>query len=175
MLGGESELTEKEWEFAIKYFNGRCCYCGKYMDKPTKDHVKPLNDGGTLSRENVIPCCKSCNSSKKDNEMLSWYQKQSFYDKGRAAKIYDYIDFVINLGDLLNEEIGELVVTKEVTKEVIPDTTAQIFWLKNRKPEDWRDKREVENKVDFESDGFLEALKGEVKDTFKEAGDIVET
>jgi len=26
------------------------------------------------------------------------------------------------------------------TKQVAPDTTAQIFWLKNRKPEEWRDK-----------------------------------
>ena len=37
-----------------------------------------------------------------------------------------------------------LVVTKEVTKEVVPDTTAQIFWLKNRKPNEWRDKQNVE-------------------------------
>lgn len=36
------------------------------------------------------------------------------------------------------------VETKRVTKEVVPDTTAQIFWLKNRKPEDWRDKQSVE-------------------------------
>lgn len=28
-------------------------------------------------------------------------------------------------------------------KEVVPDTTAQIFWLKNRMPEKWRDKQEV--------------------------------
>lgn len=55
------------------------------------------------------------------------------------------------------------------------NTTAQIFWLKNRKPEEWRDKREVDNRIEFESDGFMEALKGQVKDTFKEAGDIVET
>lgn len=33
---------------------------------------------------------------------------------------------------------SELVVTKMVTKEVVPDTTAQIFWLKNRKPDVWR-------------------------------------
>lgn len=39
-------------------------------------------------------------------------------------------------------EIGEMHVTKEVTKQVVPDTTAQIFWLKNRKPQDWRDKQE---------------------------------
>lgn len=45
----------------------------------------------------------------------------------------------------LNPKTGkqELVVTKVVTKEVVPDTTAQIFWLKNRKPAEWRDKREV--------------------------------
>ena len=39
----------------------------------------------------------------------------------------------------------EMVVTKEVTKEVVPDTTAQIFLLKNRKPEEWRDKKDVEH------------------------------
>ncbi|MDM1396076.1 transposase [Myroides odoratimimus] len=33
----------------------------------------------------------------------------------------------------------EMVETKRVVKEVQPDTTAQIFWLKNRKPEEWRD------------------------------------
>ncbi|WP_442913559.1 transposase [Lacrimispora sp.] len=37
-------------------------------------------------------------------------------------------------------------------KEVVPDTTAQIFWLKNRKPEVWRDKQNVE-------------LSGEIKTT----------
>lgn len=35
-------------------------------------------------------------------------------------------------------------VTKIVEKEVQPDTTAQIFWLKNRKPAEWRDKQSVE-------------------------------
>ncbi len=34
--------------------------------------------------------------------------------------------------------------TKIVTKLVVADTTAQIFWLKNRKPEEWRDKHEIE-------------------------------
>lgn len=36
----------------------------------------------------------------------------------------------------------KLAITKIVTKEIHPDTTAQIFWLKNRKPDQWRDKRE---------------------------------
>ena len=36
------------------------------------------------------------------------------------------------------------VETKRVTKEVQPDTTAQIFWLKNRKPNNWKDRIETD-------------------------------
>lgn len=39
-------------------------------------------------------------------------------------------------------KITERTVTK---KDVVPDVTAQIFWLKNRKPEKWRDKPEYED------------------------------
>lgn len=42
-------------------------------------------------------------------------------------------------------ENGDLIITKIVTKEVHPDTTAQIFWLKNRKPDQWRDKQNIEH------------------------------
>lgn len=38
---------------------------------------------------------------------------------------------------------SEMVITKTVTKEVAPDVTAQIFWLKNRNPERWRDKQDI--------------------------------
>lgn len=38
----------------------------------------------------------------------------------------------------------EMKVTKQVVKEVQPDTTAQIFWLKNRKPTDWRDRKDID-------------------------------
>ena len=40
------------------------------------------------------------------------------------------------------------VETKRATKEVQPDTTAQIFWLKNRKPKNWKDKQNSENTSD---------------------------
>lgn len=33
---------------------------------------------------------------------------------------------------------------EKTKKLVVPDTTAQIFWLKNRKPAEWRDRRETE-------------------------------
>lgn len=40
------------------------------------------------------------------------------------------------------------IEVKRVTKEVQPDTTAQIFWLKNRKPKNWKDKQNNENTSD---------------------------
>lgn len=54
-----------------------------------------------------------------------------------------------------DKETGEtqMRVTKRVKKQIAPDITAQIFWLKNRKPEEFRDKRDVElsGSVDFGS------------------------
>lgn len=38
----------------------------------------------------------------------------------------------------------KLAVTKVVTKQVVPDTTAQIFWLKNRKRNIWSDRQSIE-------------------------------
>lgn len=47
-----------------------------------------------------------------------------------------------------DKETGEVQmrVTKRVKKQVAPDVTAQIFWLKNRKPTEFRDKHDVEFK-----------------------------
>lgn len=39
----------------------------------------------------------------------------------------------------------KIAVTKIVRKMVNPDTTAQIFWLKNRRPVAWRDKQDIEH------------------------------
>lgn len=57
----------------------------------------------------------------------------------KRALGYKYEEVIRELG--VNPATGdeELIVTKVVTKEVQPDTTAQIFWLKNRKPDVWRD------------------------------------
>lgn len=49
--------------------------------------------------------------------------------------------------DIHGLPVHEMVVTKVVKKDVIPDTTAQIFWLKNRKPEDWRDVNKIEANI----------------------------
>ena len=59
------------------------------------------------------------------------------YDEVTRERVLDY-----------DQSTGQVVgshmeTTKTVKKEVQGDTTAQIFWLKNRRPEQWRDKRDV--------------------------------
>lgn len=56
-------------------------------------------------------------------------------------------------------EMSERTITK---KQVAPDTTAQIFWLKNRKPKDWRDKQERLDNTAEDNDmvkQFVEGMK----------------
>ena len=46
-------------------------------------------------------------------------------------------------------EEGELkVIEHEIAKHYPPDVTAMIFWLKNRHPDKWRDKQEIEHTGD---------------------------
>lgn len=66
----------------------------------------------------------------------------------KRALGYTYVETtreqVIDYDPNTGEKTGShMEITKTVTKEVQPDTTAQIFWLKNRKPDVWRDKRDV--------------------------------
>lgn len=42
-------------------------------------------------------------------------------------------------------ELGSEIVHEEYIERYPPDTTAGIFWLKNRRPEQWRDKQQVEH------------------------------
>lgn len=43
---------------------------------------------------------------------------------------------------------GQLIVTKEVVKEIAPDPTSMIFWLKNRQKDKWRDKQHFDHTSD---------------------------
>ncbi|MBE6758841.1 MAG: helix-turn-helix domain-containing protein [Ruminococcaceae bacterium] len=45
-------------------------------------------------------------------------------------------------------EFGVEIKRVEITKEVPGDVGAQCFWLKNRRPDKWRDKQQVEASVD---------------------------
>lgn len=66
----------------------------------------------------------------------------------KRALGYEYTETTSERHYNQDKDDYEMVVTKKVTKQVVPDTTAQIFWLKNRKPDVWRDKRDSNSLFD---------------------------
>lgn len=62
----------------------------------------------------------------------------------------------------------EMVVVKRTVRQVAPNVTAQIFWLKNRKPHDWRDKREVEMSGELQTNPFAGLSEEQLKKLAKE-------
>lgn len=59
-------------------------------------------------------------------------------------------------------EAGEETETVEfipMKKHLPPDVTAQIFWLKNRQPEKWRDSHSIDTKVKHQTEQELDLSK----------------
>lgn len=59
------------------------------------------------------------------------------YDEVVKERVFDY-----------ETETSAVVEVKRTTKEVAPNPTSLIFWLKNRKPEAWRDTKNIDAAVE---------------------------
>jgi len=73
------ELRESQW-WKRRIAKGRCHYCGSPTPAKelTMDHIVPISRGGKSTRSNVVPCCKTCNNTKKQLLPMEWerYLKQ---------------------------------------------------------------------------------------------------
>jgi len=76
----------KRW----KDFDNSCAYCGHKPADPLElevEHVQPISQGGPHTLSNIVPACKTCNTSKNKHDMVKWYRKKPFYNKKREAHI----------------------------------------------------------------------------------------
>ena len=49
-----------------------CCYCGELIERPHMDHLIPKIKKGPDHANNLVPACRSCNSSKGGKDLLIW-------------------------------------------------------------------------------------------------------
>ena len=72
--------------------------------------------------------CDICDALKRGKEVVDRQVENALL---KRALGYEYTETTREY----IPELDEMKTTKKVTKQVVPDTTAQIFWLKNRKPD----------------------------------------
>lgn len=85
-------LTEKQWKECLEHFDYKCAFCGQ--EKPlAQEHFVAVTKGGGYTRDNIIPSCESCNSSKFNRNFFDWYPRQDFYSKQREQKILKYLGY----------------------------------------------------------------------------------
>lgn len=76
------QLRKTRW-WQQKTASGTCWYCGEKVGyaQLSMDHVIPLARGGRSTKDNLVPCCKACNTKKKTSLPVEWDEYMEALDK----------------------------------------------------------------------------------------------
>lgn len=98
--------------------------------------------------------CEICKALKNGKEIVDRQVENALLKRALGYKCREVKE---------EYEFGELAKRTVVTKEVVPDVTAQIFWLKNRKPDEWRDKKNLDMSIETSQklDDIMSQIGGE--------------
>jgi hypothetical protein len=101
---GEINMSamKRELKMQIVSIEKNCGYCGK-ADELSWDHLIPQIKGGPDNAENLVLCCRRCNSSKGSRGLYAWYglsnkDKLPRIIAGKYLKLL--YDFHLNRGTL---------------------------------------------------------------------------
>jgi len=103
---GEESFNEQDWKETKEYFINQCAYCGAEGELVI-EHIIPINRAalGEHRLGNLIPSCRSCNSSKADKSYLEFLEGKN----ERIDKIQNYMESknYVPLGD--NEQVAMIL------------------------------------------------------------------
>jgi len=71
----DNDLTADQWSALQEAWAG-CAYCGATGGSLQRDCVLPISRGGRYTLENVVPACRSCNTSKCNDEVTAWIRRK---------------------------------------------------------------------------------------------------
>lgn len=85
------KLAKKRYRESIyNSWNHICAYCDEKAT--TLDHIIPRFRSGSSNRNNLIPACRRCNTSKASSKMEDWYPKQSFFKEDKLNAIMKWMN-----------------------------------------------------------------------------------
>lgn len=106
---------------------------------------------------------------RKGKEVVDAEIENKLLDNARGYTVWEETqELKMVIDPVTGYKDEQMVTVKRVLKHIKGDTTAQIFWLKNRRPDQWRDKQHIAHEgqigvggLDYLSDEELEKeLKG---------------
>ena len=129
-------------------------------DKQIAETKVGINESTFCAWKNKYPEIKQ--ALKKGKEPVDMMVENALL---KRALGYEYEEVTVELYEENGEQKKKIKKTK---RQVVPDTTAQIFWLKNRRSDKWRDKQEIQDtaaldKLDAILDGMEKKAYAETK------------
>lgn len=89
LCSGKTRMSSMYQNERVKLSNvERCAYCSAENMPLTLDHLFPKSKGGSDSGDNLVYCCKSCNSSKGNKDYFSWIKETGRVLSCNAAERY---------------------------------------------------------------------------------------
>ena len=86
----EHDLSEAQW-MALKRAWGGCAYCGEAGSALQRDCVLPLSRRGRYTLANVVPACRSCNTSKCNHEVSGWLRRKRLDERTFLLRHLDIV------------------------------------------------------------------------------------
>lgn len=137
LLRGNLNLGSLAIDEKLKMKLPQCCsYCGA-TDELAVDHLIPRHKGGEDDGDNFVWTCRSCNSSKGSQDLLTWYkEKQSFpplYVLRRYIKLAIEYCQEEGLLDKKLDDVGEIRIAIQEMPLIFPKPK-EVCMFVNPKP-----------------------------------------
>lgn len=109
---------------------------------------------------------KAATAGADDTVERSLYQRAHGYETTQTEREYELVE--VRREGQQPQIVRKLVKEKVKTKHIAPDPTSMIFWLKNRRPEQWRENYQGHSNEEITP----EQLAKEIMLSLKAAGQI---
>jgi len=84
----EHDLTDDQWAALVSAWGG-CAYCAGTDTALQRDCVLPLSRGGRYTLANIVPACRSCNTSKCNHEVTGWMRRKRLDERAFLLRQFE--------------------------------------------------------------------------------------
>ena len=86
----EHDLTPQQWTALQDAWQG-CAYCGERTTALQRDCVLAISRGGRYTLANVVPACRSCNTSKCNDEVTTWMRRKRLDERSFLVRHHEIL------------------------------------------------------------------------------------